>query len=102
MMKAFVTPSVISGTITAPASKSSMQRACAAALIRTGETVIKNPGISNDDVAAIDVIQKLGAVVTKLIMEICILFQAVSGHKVVRLIVERVDLVSECLRPLLH
>jgi len=66
MMKAFVTPSVISGTITAPASKSSMQRACAAALIRTGETVIKNPGMSNDDVAAIDVIQKLGAVVTKL------------------------------------
>ena len=66
MMKAFITPSVITGTITAPASKSSMQRACAAALIRKGETVIKNPGVSNDDVAAIDVIQKLGAVVTKL------------------------------------
>jgi 3-phosphoshikimate 1-carboxyvinyltransferase len=66
MMKARVTPSSISGTITAPASKSSMQRACAAALIRKGETVIQNPGVSNDDVAAIDVIQKLGAVVTKL------------------------------------
>ena len=66
MMKALVTPSSITGTITAPASKSSMQRACAAALIRNGETVIVNPGVSNDDVAAIDVIQKLGAVVTKL------------------------------------
>jgi 3-phosphoshikimate 1-carboxyvinyltransferase len=66
MMKARVTPSSITGTITAPASKSSMQRACAAALIRKGETVIINPGVSNDDVAAIDVIQKLGAVVAKL------------------------------------
>ena len=65
-MKARVTPSSITGTITAPASKSSMQRACAAALIRNGETVIVNPGVSNDDVAAIDVIQKLGAFVTKL------------------------------------
>lgn len=66
MMKARVTPSLITGTITAPASKSSMQRACAAALIRKGETVIQNPGVSNDDIAAIDVIQKLGAVVTRL------------------------------------
>ena len=58
MILARVTPSIISGTITAPASKSSMQRACAAALIRKGETIIKNPGVSNDDKAAIDVIQK--------------------------------------------
>jgi 3-phosphoshikimate 1-carboxyvinyltransferase len=65
-MKARVFPSTITGNIVAPASKSSMQRACAAALIRKGETVIKNPGVSNDDMAAIDVIQKLGAVVTKL------------------------------------
>lgn len=66
MIKARVTPSTIKGTITAPASKSSMQRACAASLIRKGETIIKNPGVSNDDLAAIDVIQKLGAVVTTL------------------------------------
>jgi 3-phosphoshikimate 1-carboxyvinyltransferase len=66
MIKARVTPSTITGTITAPASKSSMQRACAASLIRKGETIIKNPGVSNDDLAAIDVIQKLGAVVTTL------------------------------------
>ncbi|MGC8073692.1 hypothetical protein ACP3W1_24335, partial [Salmonella enterica] len=47
--------------IYAPASKSSMQRACAAALLRKGTTVIKNPGKSNDDIAALDTIKKLGA-----------------------------------------
>jgi 3-phosphoshikimate 1-carboxyvinyltransferase len=38
-----------------------MQRALAAALIRKGETVIHNPGTSNDDQAALQNIQKLGA-----------------------------------------
>lgn len=56
-----IQPSAISGTIYAPASKSSMQRACAAALLKEGETIISNPGKSNDDLAALDVIQKLGA-----------------------------------------
>jgi 3-phosphoshikimate 1-carboxyvinyltransferase len=60
-MKVTVHPSVLSGNIHAPASKSSMQRACAAALVRKGESVIHNPGISNDDKAALDIIQKLGA-----------------------------------------
>ncbi len=54
-------PSSIQGTVRAAAGKSSMQRACAAALLRKGETLIINPGKSNDDLAAIDVIQKLGA-----------------------------------------
>ncbi len=58
-----IQPGKISGNINAPASKSSMQRACAAALLHDGETIISNPGSSNDDKAAIDVIQKLGAVV---------------------------------------
>jgi 3-phosphoshikimate 1-carboxyvinyltransferase len=40
-----------------------MQRACAAALLHVGETIIANPGHSNDDLAALDVIQKLGALV---------------------------------------
>jgi 3-phosphoshikimate 1-carboxyvinyltransferase len=40
-----------------------MQRACAAALLHRGTTRILNPGHSNDDIAAIDVIQKLGAIV---------------------------------------
>src|SRR3954466_13340144 len=54
-------PSSVSGTVQAPASKSSMQRACAAALLSNGKTTIINPGISNDDIAALDVITKLGA-----------------------------------------
>ncbi len=56
-----ITPSVISGNIVAPASKSSMQRACALALLADGETTLLNPGKSNDDLAALDIIQKLGA-----------------------------------------
>ncbi len=58
-----IQPSRVSGTITAPASKSSMQRACAAGLLNLGKTTLINPGKSNDDLAAIDVIQKLGATV---------------------------------------
>lgn len=62
-MVAIVHPSKLTGMQTAPASKSSMQRACAAALIHIGKTIIHNPGHSNDDLAALDVIQKLGAIV---------------------------------------
>ena len=56
-----INSSFISGNIVAPASKSSMQRACALALLADGETTLLNPGKSNDDVAALDIIQKLGA-----------------------------------------
>lgn len=38
-----------------------MQRACAAALLHKGETHIHNPGHSNDDKAALDIIERLGA-----------------------------------------
>lgn len=62
-MRVIVYPSKLVGEQIAPASKSSMQRACAAALIHEGTTIIHNPGHSNDDLAAMDVIQKLGAVV---------------------------------------
>src|SRR4051812_28028311 len=60
-MQVTIQPSQISGNIYAPASKSSMQRACAVALVRKGESIIRNPGISNDDKAAINVIKALGA-----------------------------------------
>lgn len=40
-----------------------MQRACAAALVAKGTSIIKNPGNSNDDKAAMDIIQKLGATI---------------------------------------
>lgn len=62
-MHVIIYPSEIGGNIRAAAGKSSMQRACAAALLRTGVTRIVNPGNSNDDLAAIDVIQKLGATI---------------------------------------
>jgi 3-phosphoshikimate 1-carboxyvinyltransferase len=48
-----------------PASKSVMQRACAAALIRKGETILFHPGRSADDEAAISVIVALGATVQR-------------------------------------
>ena len=60
-MIATVYPGKLTGAQVAPASKSSMQRACAAALLHVGTTIISNPGHSNDDLAALDVIQKLGA-----------------------------------------
>jgi 3-phosphoshikimate 1-carboxyvinyltransferase len=60
-MKVTIQPSKLKGSIQAPASKSSMQRACAAALLKKGETIIQNPGNSNDDKAALDIIKKLGA-----------------------------------------
>jgi len=59
-----VQPSALTGEILAPASKSSMQRACAAALLRAGETIIRHPGYSNDDKAALGVIRDLGAEVS--------------------------------------
>jgi len=60
-MKISIQPSELKGEVTAAASKSSMQRALAAALLRKGRTTIFNPGNSNDDNAALDTIQKLGA-----------------------------------------
>jgi 3-phosphoshikimate 1-carboxyvinyltransferase len=60
-MKVTIYPSEIKGTIQAPASKSSMQRACAAALLSKGKSIIRNPGHSNDDKAAIGIIKALGA-----------------------------------------
>ncbi|MBK8608863.1 MAG: 3-phosphoshikimate 1-carboxyvinyltransferase [Chitinophagaceae bacterium] len=60
-MNVTISPSAISGTLVAPASKSSMQRACALALLADGETVLYNPGKSNDDLAALEIIKNLGA-----------------------------------------
>lgn len=65
-MKVTIYPSQLSGTINAPASKSSMQRACAAALLSRKKVFINNIGHSNDDKAALDIIKRLGAVVTDL------------------------------------
>ena len=60
-MKVTIKPSHLKGVISAPASKSSMQRACAAALLAPGKAIIHNAGSSNDDKAALDIIKRLGA-----------------------------------------
>jgi 3-phosphoshikimate 1-carboxyvinyltransferase len=62
-MQVTIQPSKIKGAITAPTSKSAMQRACAAALVKGGKTILHNPGNSADDKAALDIIQQLGATV---------------------------------------
>lgn len=60
-MQRSVTPSKIRGTLKAPASKSMMQRALAAALLSDTPVHILNPTYSNDSRAALEVIQRLGA-----------------------------------------
>ena len=60
-MKVTIHPSQLKGVIQAPASKSSMQRACAAALLSKGKSIIQNPGHSNDDKAAMGIIKAMGA-----------------------------------------
>ena len=62
-MFAVIHPSNLRGTVHAPASKSSMQRACAAALLIKGKSIIHNPGHSDDDHAAIQIIEAMGALV---------------------------------------
>ena len=49
-----------------------MQRACAAALINDGTTLIDNAGNSNDEQAALKIVQELGAIVETLPGEIII------------------------------
>ncbi|MEZ5018122.1 MAG: 3-phosphoshikimate 1-carboxyvinyltransferase [Flavipsychrobacter sp.] len=62
-MQVAVTPSILNGTIKVPASKSMMQRVCAAALLHKGTCTISNIGTSNDDKAAVNIIEQLGAIV---------------------------------------
>ncbi|HSU27873.1 MAG TPA: 3-phosphoshikimate 1-carboxyvinyltransferase [Chitinophagaceae bacterium] len=61
-----ISPSELKGSVQAPASKSSMQRALAAALLTKGKSIIHNPGHSNDDKAAKEIIIALGAEVKEL------------------------------------
>jgi len=65
-MKREVKPSAVRGTIAAPASKSVVQRAIAAALLSDGISIITNPGTSNDCLAAISIARALGATIIHL------------------------------------
>lgn len=60
-MKKYVYPSEICGTIAAPASKSVMQRAVAAALLADGKSVLIHPSFCDDSTAAMRVAEGLGA-----------------------------------------
>lgn len=59
-MELIVFPSRLHGTVSVPASKSDFQRACAAALLRNGTTILQNPGTSADDRAALRLAVDLG------------------------------------------
>lgn len=63
-MKILVNPGRVAGSIIVPPSKSYAQRALAAALLRPGDTLIQGVGQSADELAALRVIQQLGARVT--------------------------------------
>ncbi len=56
-----INPSPVYGTTQVPASKSMAQRALAAALLRKGKTVLQQFGSSEDELAALNIIQQLGA-----------------------------------------
>lgn len=63
-MTIIINPLKVYGTLHAPASKSSMQRACAAALVKRGISHLSNVGKSNDDLAALSILQSCGALLT--------------------------------------
>lgn len=56
----------VSGVIKIPASKSISQRLCAAALLHRGVTVIRHFGHSDDEMAALVILQDLGAEISRL------------------------------------
>jgi len=62
-MKKLVQPSEIKGSISAPASKSMMQRAIAVAALAKGRSVLNNYTPCNDSDAALEIARKLGSTV---------------------------------------
>lgn len=60
-MRRLVKPSLVSGAVQAPPSKSVAQRAIAMATLANGVTEIYNPGNSNDSKAAVEICRALGA-----------------------------------------
>jgi 3-phosphoshikimate 1-carboxyvinyltransferase len=60
-MIAVVKKSKLQGAVTAPSSKSGTQRACAAAWIRGGRTILQGVGESDDEKAALQILSQWGA-----------------------------------------
>jgi 3-phosphoshikimate 1-carboxyvinyltransferase len=64
-MHVIVEPGNVNGSVTIPGSKSMMQRVCACALLHDGTTIIHNPGVSEDDKTAMEIVKQLRAVIEK-------------------------------------
>jgi 3-phosphoshikimate 1-carboxyvinyltransferase len=62
-MQKIISPNKIFGIIEAPKSKSSMQRAVAAALLSNAVVTLHNAGFSNDDKAALNIAKQFGATI---------------------------------------
>lgn len=62
-MQVTVYPGAVNGSIDAPSSKSMTQRAYAAALLHKGTTIISHAGDSDDEAAALNAIEALGATI---------------------------------------
>ena len=60
-METVIVPSEIGGNVQAPPSKSMTQRALAAALLAEGESIITNPSLCDDSLAAMKIASGLGA-----------------------------------------
>lgn len=60
-MERYFDPSELNGTVKAPPSKSMTQRAIAAALLASGESIIRNPSYCDDSLAAMSIAAGLGA-----------------------------------------
>jgi 3-phosphoshikimate 1-carboxyvinyltransferase len=77
-----ISPQQFNKEITAPASKSYMQRAIAIALLSKGKTILTNPTYCNDSLFALEAIKNLGAEVTKDddFVEITGGFKPISNH----------------------
>lgn len=69
-MERYLEPSVIKGTVKAPASKSMTQRAIAAALLADGQSIIHNPSYCDDSLAAMSIAVGLGARVEPQVSEL--------------------------------
>lgn len=81
-MNIIVQPGRVNGKLKAPASKSSMQRACAASLLTPATTIIENAGESKDEMAALSIIKKLGAEVNFLNHQLAIKSDEIIFHSI--------------------
>jgi len=59
-MRKLILPSEVNGAVVVPASKSLTIRALAAALLSDGESELVNPSLSNDALAALNLLRSLG------------------------------------------